>query len=88
MTDISGFTFNNMVLQSAVKASNATSGTIALTRAVNCTFNNTTLGGGRVFENGCLDVTFNNTIYYDSILNTFYRTYVHFDTAQFSRCNS
>ena len=66
MTDIAGFTFTNNVFESATKAANATAGSIALTRAVNCNFNTTKYGGGRVFMTTCTNVIFNNDIYYDN----------------------
>lgn len=64
-TDINGFTFNNCQFRTTVKAANATTGSINLIRGVNCVFNNTVLGAGRVFQTTCINNDFNNTIYFD-----------------------
>ena len=63
--DCSGFTVTNERNHSLTKAANATSGTTTQTRVALSTWTNTTLGGGRVFQTTCTDVTYLNSIYYD-----------------------
>lgn len=65
ISDINGFTFSNCQFRSLIKAANATSGSITLTRGVNCLFDDTTLGGGRFYVVTCTDVTVRDTVYYD-----------------------
>tara|TARA_R110000782_G_scaffold270369_1_gene370616 strand:- start:2452 stop:5544 length:3093 start_codon:yes stop_codon:yes gene_type:complete len=65
-SDINGFTFINCSFESGVKASNAGAASIALIRAVDCSFTNTKLGGGRVVLSTCNGVIFKNTGYYDN----------------------
>lgn len=65
MTDISGFDFTNTIVQSYTKAANATTGSLNLVRAVDCTFTTTKLGAGRAFLTTCTDVTMTTTTYYD-----------------------
>lgn len=63
--DCSGFTVTGERTHSLTKAANATSGSMTLTRVSNSEWINTTLGGGRVFETTCTDLTFTSTVYYD-----------------------
>lgn len=63
--DCSDFVVTNERMHSLVKAGNATSGSTTLTRVVGSTWTNTTLGGGRVVEVTCTNVTFTTSIYYD-----------------------
>lgn len=65
LSDCSGFTVTNERNHSLIKASNATTGTSTLTRVSNSIWTDTTLGGGRVLQTTCTDVTFTNSIYYD-----------------------
>lgn len=68
--DCSGFTFTNDKTYSLTKAANATSGSATITRMINCTFEDTVVGGGRLFLVGCDTVTWTNTVYYDNINGT------------------
>lgn len=68
--DCSGFTVTNNRIQSLTKAANATTGSATLTRLINCTFEETLLGGGRLFTIGCDTVTWTATTYYDNINGT------------------
>lgn len=70
MTDVSGLTITNNFSRSLVKAANATTGSYAMTRVLNSTFNSTTIGGGRVLMVGCDTVTFTNTTYFDNPATT------------------
>lgn len=65
LTDISGFTFNNLRTHSLAKAGNATTASISASRVTNTTFNYTTFGGGRCIMAGCNLISFYNTTYYD-----------------------
>lgn len=65
-SDINGFVFTNCSFESGTKGANATIGSINLVRAVNCSFTNTKLGGGRAFLTTCSGVVFTNTGYYDN----------------------
>lgn len=69
-TDCAGFTVTNLKSHMLTKAANATAGTSVQTRVVNCSFEDTLLGGGRVFPIGCNNVTWTNTTYYDNIATT------------------
>lgn len=64
-TDCGEFTIDNERCHSLIKAANATSGSMSLTRVTSSTWNTPVLGGGRVLGVTCSDVTFNDTIYYD-----------------------
>jgi hypothetical protein len=67
LTDIAGFTFTRLNSSSFTPArGNATTGCMALTRVVSCTFNTTIIGSGRVFMSTCTNVFFNNSTYYDN----------------------
>ena len=70
MTDVSGLTVTNNFAMSLVKAGNATTGSYTMTRVLNSTFINATLGGGRAFMVGCGTVTFTNTTYFDNPATT------------------
>ena len=63
--DCSNFVVTNERMHSLVKAGNATSGSVSLTRVVDSSWTNSTLGGGRVVEVTCTNVTFTSSIYYD-----------------------
>lgn len=69
-TDCSGFTVTNQKMVSLVKAANATTGSATLIRVSNSSWNNTTLGGGRVLMTTCTDVSFTDSMYFDNIANT------------------
>lgn len=68
--DCSGFTVTNERVHSLAKAGNATTGSHTLTRVSNSTWTGTLLGGGRVLETTCTDVSFNTTTYYDNPATT------------------
>lgn len=65
MTDISGFTFNNMKGESLTIRGNATSGIATIIRAADCIWDTPVLIGGRVLLTTCTNCEFNNTIYAD-----------------------
>lgn len=67
MADVAGFTFTRCSTSSLTPGrGNANVGSMTITRGVNCIFNNTIVGSGRVLMTTCTDVTFNNTTYYDN----------------------
>lgn len=70
LTDIAGFTFNNLRLNSRLVKGNAGAGSALLTRVVNTTFNNTKVVGGKIVQAGCTGVTFNTTSYADVVTGT------------------
>lgn len=65
-----GVTFSNNVFGSLTLRGNATTGTITSTQAVNCTFTNETLVGGRGLFVGAQRCTFNTPTYYDHTITT------------------
>lgn len=67
---ITGITFSGNVIRSGTLRTGGTSGCISSTQAVNCTFNTTTLIGGRGLFVGAQRCTFNNTTYYDRTITT------------------
>ena len=67
---VTGVTFSGNIYRSATLRANATTGCITSTQAVNCTFTNTTLIGGRGLFVGAQRCTFNNTTYYDHTITT------------------
>lgn len=67
LTDMSGFTFTNDKSIVLATRGNASTGAITLTRVNDSTWESPTLGGGRVAITTCINLTFNNTIYYDHI---------------------
>lgn len=69
-SDCIGFTCTNERNHSLTKAANATAGTTTLTRVSLSYWTNTTLGGGRVLETTCTDVSFTSSIYYDAPTGT------------------
>lgn len=67
---VTGVTFSGNIYRSATLRANATTGAITSTQAVNCTFTNETLIGGRGLFVGAQRCTFNNTAYYDHTITT------------------
>lgn len=67
---VTGVTFSNNIFRSATLRANGTTGALTSTQAVNCTFTNTTLIGGRGLFVGAQNCTFNNTTYYNHTLTT------------------
>lgn len=65
-----GITFTNNQHVSLTLRANATTGCIASTQAVNCTFEGVTFIGGRGLFVGAQSCTFNNTKYYDHTITT------------------
>lgn len=65
-SDCAGFTITGEKCLSLTKASNATSGSCALTRIVDSSWSNTLLGAGRIAAVTCTNVSFTNTTYYDN----------------------
>lgn len=68
--DCTDFTVTNNSFISLTKAANGTTGSATMTRLINCTFEDTLLGGGRVFLIGCDTLTWTKTIYFDNINGT------------------
>jgi hypothetical protein len=70
-SDIEDFTFNNLKTISLTNTrGNATSGAASITRAVQCTWNDHVIGGGRLLLSTCTDCTFNDSIYFDGCATT------------------
>lgn len=67
---VTGVTFSNTTFRSGVLRAGGTSGCITSTQAVDCTFTNTKLIGGRGLFVGAQRCTFNNTTYYDHPITT------------------
>ena len=67
---VTGVTFSGNKHLSATLRANATTGAITSTQAVNCTFTNETLIGGRGLFIGAQNCTFNNPAYYDHTITT------------------
>jgi hypothetical protein len=67
---VTGVTFSGNVHLSATLRANGSVGAITSTQAVNCTFTNETLIGGRGLFVGAQRCTFNNTAYYDHTITT------------------
>lgn len=70
MTDIAGFTFSNLRLNSRLVKGNAGAGSLLATRAVNCTWTGTKIVGGKISLAGCSNVTFTGTSYADVVTGT------------------
>jgi hypothetical protein len=62
---VTGVTFSNNIFRSSTLRANGSTGAITSTQAVNCTFTNEVLIGGRGLFIGAQNCTFNNTGYYD-----------------------
>jgi hypothetical protein len=67
---VTGVTFSGNTFRSGTLRANATTGTITSTQAVNCTFTNNVLIGGRAGMTGAQRCTFNNLTYYDHTITT------------------
>lgn len=67
LTDVSGFTFNNLRLNTRVAKANAGAGSALFTRTVSCSFSAPKIIGGKIVLTGCSDLTFTNTSYADVI---------------------
>jgi hypothetical protein len=67
---VTGVAFSGNKYRSGTLRANATTGAINSTQAVNCTFTNETLIGGRGLFVGAQNCTFNNTAYYDHTITT------------------
>lgn len=67
---VTGVTFSGNIHRSATLRANGSTGAITSTQAVNCTFTNETLIGGRGLFVGAQRCTFNNTAYYDHTITT------------------
>jgi hypothetical protein len=67
---LTGVTFNNVSHESLTLRANGTTGVIAATQLVNCTFTNNTLIGGRVLLVGCQNCSFTTPTYYDHSITT------------------
>lgn len=70
LTDINGITVTNEKIISFVKAANATTGSATMIRVANSSWENTIIGGGRIFMTTCTNIEFKNSIYYDNIART------------------
>ena len=70
MNYITGIAFSGNTYRSGTLRANATTGAITSTQAVNCTFTNEKLIGGRGLFVGAQNCTFNNTTYYDHTITT------------------
>lgn len=70
ITDIQDFDFVNDKSFSLVARGNGTTGNVLLTRAVNCTWTNSTLALGRQFIVTCTNLTYTNTRYWDNPVTT------------------
>ena len=69
--DIEDFTFNNLKTISLTNTrGNATTGSMTITRAVGCVWNDSIIGSGRVLLVTCTDCIFNDTIYFDGCATT------------------
>lgn len=67
---VTGVTYSGNTFRSGTLRANATTGAITSTQAVDCTFSNNTLIGGRGLMVGAQGCTFNNTTYYDHTITT------------------
>jgi hypothetical protein len=67
---VTGVTFTNNHFTSLTLRANGTTGTITSTQAVNCTFTNLTLIGGRGLFIGAQNCNFNTPQYYDHTITT------------------
>lgn len=66
LADIAGFAFGSCRVHCLGGArGNATTGAATITRAVECTWTDCTIAGGRRLLVTCTDCTFTNTVYYD-----------------------
>lgn len=70
LTDIAGFTFNNLRLNSRLVKANVGAGSMLATRVVNCIFNNTKIVGAKAILVGCTNVSFTSTQYADVVTGT------------------
>ncbi|HEY5268624.1 MAG TPA: hypothetical protein VII94_05905 [Candidatus Saccharimonadales bacterium] len=65
-TDVSGFAITNERILALATRANATTGAQTLLRANNCSWTNSTIGGGRTYLTTCSNITYTNSIYYDN----------------------
>lgn len=71
ISGIEDFTFNDLKLISMTNTrGNATTGSMTITRAVGCVWNDSIIGSGRVLLVTCTDCVFNDTIYFDGCATT------------------
>ena len=70
LTDIAGFTFNNLRLNSRLVKANVGAGSVLATRVVDCDFTNTKIVGAKAILVACTDVSFTTTSYADVVTGT------------------
>lgn len=70
LTDIYGFTFNNLKTYSFVLRGNATTGAATVTRAQACSWVSSTIGLGQFLLTTCKNLVFTNSTYFDCITTT------------------
>lgn len=69
-SDCSGFVVTNQRLASLAARGNATTGASTMTRVVDSSWTNCTIGCGRVLMTTCTDVTYEDCVYYDHPAST------------------
>jgi len=68
LSDINGFMFTRMkTFGMTATRGNAITGSAAITRASNCTWNNCIIGSGRYYILTCTNTTYNNCTYFDNV---------------------
>lgn len=70
LTNISGFTFNNLRLDSRLVKANAGAGSVLATRVANCTFTGLKQVGAKAILTGCTNCTFTTTSHADVVTGT------------------
>jgi hypothetical protein len=70
LTDIAGFTFNGLRLDSRLVKANVGAGSMLATRVVGCDFTNTKIVGAKAILVACTDVSFTTTRFADVVTGT------------------
>lgn len=70
ITDVKGFTYSSNTAIALTARGNATTGSYTITRAVDCTWNNSKIINGQMLMTTCTNCAINNTSYCDVISST------------------